>query len=102
MSLCTLLAMTTLMAQEGQDSLASKKDTSYTIKWGDKTIIVIDNGDGDVDIKTDEDTLTLKSEPTQRFNHYAGIDIGMNGLLNSKNSVDFEEDAKFMNQIYWF
>jgi hypothetical protein len=102
LSLCTLFTLTALSAQEGQDSLASKKDTSYTIQWGNKTIIVIDKGDGDVDVTSTEDTITIKKESrNQRFNHYAGIDLGMNGLLNAKNSVDFAEDAKFMNQIYW-
>ncbi|MAY83235.1 MAG: hypothetical protein CMP59_03800 [Flavobacteriales bacterium] len=100
LSLITLFALTTLVAQEGQDSLAAKKDTSYTIKWGDKTIIVIDHGDGDIDIATD-DTIKIESKPSQRYNHYAGIDLGVNGLLNSKNSVNLGEDEKFMDQHYW-
>jgi len=104
LSLLTVFALATLMAQEGQDSLSvktsTKKDTSYTIKWGDKTIIVIDRGDGDVKVKS-TDTLTIKSKPSQRFNHYAGIDFGVNGLLNSANSVDLGEEGKFMDQNYW-
>jgi len=99
LGLIALFAMTTLTAQEVNDSLATKKDTSYTIKWGNKTIIVIDR-DGDVKVKT-ADTSAIKSKPEQRFNHYAGIDFGVNGLLSPSNSFDLGEDAKFMDLSYW-
>lgn len=99
LSLLILFAAATLSAQEGTDSTVTKKDTSYTIEWGNKTIIVIDN---DGKTKTKEvDTIKIDSKPSQRHNHYAGIDFGVNGFLNESNSVDLGEDAKFMDLNYY-
>lgn len=93
-----LFVSVALQAQE-RDSTSSK-DTTYTIEWGDKTIIIIDK-----DIKSNNDDkdvkITINGKKKQRFNHYAGIDFGLNGFVNDVRSVNLGDDAKFMDQNYY-
>lgn len=83
----------TLNAQEG------KRDTNYAdvkdtvrISWGTTKIILIDSNEDDKG-----DTIKVKK---QRFNHFAGVDIGVNGLLTDKKSVDLGREGDFMDLNY--
>ena len=90
-----------IYAQEESDSTQLSKDTTYTIEWGKKTIIIVDKGDIDDDEDEDTDIKITIGKNRQRFNHYAGIDFGLNGMVNEAMSVSLRDDEMFMDQNYW-
>lgn len=103
----TLLIGPMLFAQEQKDSTVITKDTSYTIEWGKKTIIIIDAGEDD-EVDSSDSTnikISIGGKKRQRHNHFAGIDFGWNGMVNDAMSVDLRDGEKFMDQNYygsWF
>lgn len=76
-----------------------KKDTT-TFKLGRSTVIIISDKDALVKIEngdtiSDSDTLKCKRD---KFNgSWAGIDIGLNGFLNSNNSFSLNTSDQFLN-----
>ncbi len=91
-----------LMAQESD---STKKDTTYTIEWGKKTIIIIDKGNDKViieDSDEDEDVVVkINTKKIYRKKRYIGMDFGLNGFVNDVQSVDLRADEKFMDQNYY-
>lgn len=100
--LFVLFVGTALTAQEKGDSTktSTKKDTSYTIEWGNKTIIIMDKDHDDNDDDDDDFEISINNKDDQRLNHFAGVDLGVNGFLNSANSVSLGKDAEFMDLSY--
>lgn len=92
-----------ISAQEQSDSTKTVKDTSYTIEWGNKTIIVIEKPDKkDKDKEEEKESDSHKNwKIKQRYNHYAGVDFGVNGLLSDANSVDLNKEGEFMDLNYY-
>ena len=50
------------------------------VKWRNTQILIID------------DNVSIKREPKKRRNHWAGIDLGINGFVNSSGSFDLKND----------
>lgn len=92
-----LLLSTNGIAQETSLSPDSKRSDTNRFSFGSTKFILISDIDDDSD---KSDSKKIKRENKQRWNHYAGIDLGINGLLSSKNSVDLPEGAKFMDLDY--
>ena len=71
------------------------------LKFGKKKFVIIGDGnDYDVD---DEDVVSKKDSVhnyNEGFNHWTGIEIGINGLLDYKNSLDAPEGATFLELNY--
>jgi len=70
----------------------AKNGDSSVFKWGNSKVIVIssDKEDKDNDKKNSKD----------RWNHFAGIDLGINGFLSPSNSVDLQKEGEFMDLNY--
>lgn len=92
-----LLLSTNGIAQETSFSPDSIKSDTSRFSFGSTKIILISDADADSD---KPDSKKINRENKQRWNHYTGIDLGINGLLSSKNSVDLPEGAKFMDLDY--
>ena len=86
------------MAQEVKTTSDSTKSDTSRFSIGSTKVIVISDAKDDKDDKPE--SVSIKKEEKQRWNHFAGIDIGINGLISEKNSVDLPEDAKFMDLDY--
>lgn len=63
-----------------------------TFSWGSSKVIVISI--------EDDTTKKKKCEPKDRWNHFAGIDLGINGFLSPANSVDLQKEGEFMDLNY--
>lgn len=92
-----IVAFLSVNAQTDSSTVIVKKgvhtngDTN-TFSWGSSKVIVINI----------EDDTTKKKEckPKNRWNHFAGIDLGVNGLLSPANSVDLQKEGEFMDLNY--
>lgn len=103
-----LLSLFVALPLAAQEADSTSKDTSYTIEWGNKTIVIINKGEDEkiiINNEYDEDDPSVRikigSKKNQRHNHYAGIDFGLNGFVNDAMSVDLRDDEKFMDQNYY-
>lgn len=86
------LATVTAFAQESSDSTKIADSDTTKITWGNKKILIIGNDD--------KDTLVIQKKKTKRYNHFAGIDLGINGLLNPDMGMNLQTDAEFMDLNY--
>ncbi len=71
------------------------------LKFGKKKYVII--GDGKEDDDEDEDIVSKKdslSNYNEAFKHWTGIELGINGLLDYKNSMDAPEGATFLELNY--
>lgn len=84
-----------------QDTTTTKTKETDSLKfsWGKKKVIIIDNEDYDEEC-CDKDSSEYKRKKQQRWNHFAGIDLGVNGFLSPENSVDLQKDGQFMDLNY--
>lgn len=55
------------------------------VKWGNTQILIID------------DNVSIKQAPKKRRNHWAGIDLGINGFVNFSGSFDLKNDPDLEN-----
>jgi len=93
---CSIFLFTTnSIAQEVVISSDSTKSDTTRFTLGTTKVILISDAD-----KDKPNSTKTKRENNQRWNHYAGVDLGINGLLSSKNSVDLPDGAKFMDLDY--
>jgi hypothetical protein len=78
----------------------TNKDTTR-ISFG-KTKIIILGPDNEANSKDDDDDDYghCKGCKGQRYNHFAGIDLGVNGFLNPEMSVDLQKEGQFMDLNY--
>ncbi|SDB87374.1 outer membrane beta-barrel protein [Williamwhitmania taraxaci] len=89
-----------------KSSKVSKSDTTR-IKFGKRAIIIVENGDDtnvefkDYDWKKgsgDFDEPFSKHKKKTGFDpHWAGVEIGINGLMNSDHSTTLKGDAAFLD-----
>ncbi|MEQ8625288.1 MAG: outer membrane beta-barrel protein [Vicingaceae bacterium] len=87
------------MAQEAEMSSDSTKSDTSRFSIGSTKVIII--SDDKNDSKNDDtESISIKKEEKQRWNHYVGVDFGINGLLSEKKSVDLPEEARFMDLDY--
>ncbi|MEX2379746.1 MAG: outer membrane beta-barrel protein [Vicingaceae bacterium] len=92
-----IVAFISTNAQSDSSKVIVKKgvhtngDTN-TFKWGNSKVIVI---------SIEDDTTKKKEcEPKDRWNHFAGVDLGINGFLSPANSVDLQKEGEFMDLNY--
>lgn len=81
------------------DGEETARDTTK-LKLGKKKYVII--GD-DSDDEFDENRFSKKDSLknyNEEFKHWTGIEIGVNGLLNYKNSLDVPEEAAFLELNY--
>lgn len=84
-----------VMAQEVKTSSDSTKSDTNRFSIGSTKVILISDAKDD-----NTESISIKKEEKQRWNHYVGVDFGINGLVSEKNSVDLPEDAQFMDLDY--
>ena len=84
-----------LMAQEKTDSNMTPTPDTTKISWGKSKIIIIAGEDDEEDSDEDQD-----ESKTQRYNHFAGIDIGVNGFLNPDMGTHLQKEAEFLDLNY--
>ena len=97
--LCLICFSTGTYAQNADSNKVVDPDTTR-ITWGKKKIIIIDNDPYDEEEEEEKEEPKDPKEREQRWNHFAGLDLGINGLLNSSNSVDLNGDEQFMDLNY--
>ena len=78
-------------------TIAEDADKGWKISLG-KNIVIMSNGDDEAIIKS-ADSIKFKKRK-QRSNHYAGIDLGINGLVGSNKSLNLQEDAEYLDLSY--
>lgn len=64
----------------GNIKTKNKNDTTR-IKWGGTLLLIID------------DSISINKPPKKRRNHWAGIDLGINGFVNANNSFNLNNPA---------
>ncbi len=87
-----LLAMVFCFALSANAQENTPDTTRITV--GSKKIIIIGSGIDEVD------SSEIKHARAQRWNHFAGLDLGVNGLLTEDNSVDLGQEEQFMDLNY--
>lgn len=90
MSLILSFCTATVMAQS--DSTEADMDT-VKISWGKKKIFIVGMDEDEIE------EMEPKKTP-QRYNHFAGLDLGINGFVGSNNSLDLQKDAQFLDLNY--
>ncbi|MBL4710272.1 MAG: PorT family protein [Flavobacteriales bacterium] len=81
-----------LNAQE-VNSDSTKSDNNIKISFGNTKVIIIRGEDS-------ADTIKVEKKKSQRYNHFAGIDMGINGFVSPSNSIDLQKDAEFLDVDY--
>jgi hypothetical protein len=73
-------------------------DDEVEVKLGNKQINVIDHGDttrikwGNSEFLVIDDSVFIKRKPKKRRSHWAGVDLSLNGFVNSSNSFDLSDE----------
>jgi hypothetical protein len=93
-----LFASSILLAQDTVVKSDSTENDTTKISWGKKKILIFDNEN--YKEESHKDTISKDHISKQRFNHFAGIDLGINGFLSPANSVDLQKDGQFMDLNY--
>lgn len=76
----------------------STKSDNIKISFGKTKVIIITEDDKKDDTEVAVDTVKIKKK--KRYNHFAGLDLGINGLLSPNNSTDLQQDAQFLELNY--
>lgn len=75
---------------------STKSDNNIKISFGKtKVIIIKEDKDG-----SSSDTIKIVKKKSQRHNHFAGVDLGVNGLLSPNTSTDLQKEAQFLELNY--
>lgn len=82
--------------KSSNDSTTSSNSDTTKISWG-KTKIIIIGDDEEASIEFEKDSTKKRR---QRYNHFTGLDLGINGFLSENNSVDLQKDGQFMDLNY--
>lgn len=90
-----LLALSLSVSAQVSDSSKTRiKADTAKFSWGKSKILIIGEAEG-------SDTITFERHRNkQRWNHFAGIDLGVNGFLTENNSVDLQREGQFMDLNY--
>lgn len=73
---------------------STKSDNNIKISFG-KTKVIIITDDG-----VSVDTVKIAKKKSQRYNHFVGLDIGVNGFVSPSNSIDLQKEADFLDIDY--
>lgn len=92
-----LLLLSPLINAQEEEIIATTHKDSTVFKWGNSKIIVVSPTDESDNSKRTETKLKQKNK---RLNHFAGIDLGINGYLNASNSVRLADEDRFMDLNY--
>jgi len=74
-------------------------DDDVDVKLGNKEVVVKNDGDtvrlkwGNTELIVMGDSVIIKKIQKKRKNHWTGVDLAVNGFLNSNNSFDLSNDA---------
>jgi hypothetical protein len=82
-------ASVTRILEKGESQVNEKGD-STTFKWKGKKIIVVEG----------KKEYNASYHPTRNFDHWAGLSLGVNGLLTPDASTTMEKSNKFMDLNY--
>jgi hypothetical protein len=80
-----------LMAQED-----SKSDSTFINLKNTKIILIQKQAQSNDSLITNNED-SVPDEPKKRYNHWAGMELGINGLLNSSNSFDLNNAQTVSN-----
>jgi hypothetical protein len=78
----------------------SDDEDDVEVKLGNKEVIVIDGGDttrvkwGHTELLVIGDSVAINRTPKKRRSHWAGVDLAINGFLNSSNSFDLNPNPE--------
>lgn len=92
-----LLMFTPLLKAQDKEVSATANKDSTVFKWGNSKIIVVSSNDETDTIKKENIKVERRKK---RSNHFAGIDLGINGFLNASNSVSLSDEERFMDLNY--
>ncbi|MDG1476027.1 MAG: DUF2807 domain-containing protein [Vicingaceae bacterium] len=87
----------------GKQHINVSDNDDVDVKLGNKEVIVIDDGDtvrlkwGSTQLTVIGDSVEIKRIIKKRRNHWAGIDLAINGFLNSKSGFDLSNDPQQVN-----
>lgn len=71
-------------------SLAASEEDTTKLKVGNTSILIIENPQDSLD----KDSIKITKKKDQRFNKFAGVDIGVNGLLSKNQTIRLPENAE--------
>ncbi len=83
----------------GKQHVHVSENDDVNVKLGNKGVQVKEDGDtvrvkwGHTELVVAGDSVELKRTPKKRRNHWAGIDLAVNGFVNSKNSIDLSNSS---------
>jgi len=78
---------TTIINLPGSGIIVTETDDSVKVRIGNRVIIIDEDGD----VKT-------RRYKKKKFNgHWAGVDIGLNGYVNSDNNMNFPKEYEYMD-----
>lgn len=86
-------------AQETKKDSTEKKSDDWKISIGKTKIIIQKDGDSDT-LDLSEVGEKKEKKKKQRYNHFAGIDFGVNGFVSPKQSIDLQQEADFLELNY--
>ena len=86
-------------AQETKTDSTKKESDDWKISIGKTRIIIQKDNESDT-LDFDEAKEKAEKKKEQRTNHFAGIEFGVNGLLNPNQSVDLQSEAQFLELNY--
>ena len=89
-----LFTFSPILSAQEEDSAIKTKEDSTVFRWGNSKIIVINSSDESKDVKWES------NKKSERWNHFAGIDFGINGFLSPANSVSLQKEGEFMDLNY--
>jgi hypothetical protein len=77
-----------------------KGKNDWKISIGKTNIIIQKNGDTDTLELSGEGREKEEKKEKQRYNHFAGIDVGINGFVSPNQSIDLQDEANFLELNY--
>lgn len=87
----------------GKEHLQVVNEEDVDVKLGNKEVVVKNEGDtvqlkwGSTHLIVIGDSVRIVRTIKKRRNHWAGIDLAINGFLNSSNSFDLSNDPQQVN-----
>jgi hypothetical protein len=90
----SLIAQEESLEVSDTSSAIDKKGDTTRISWGKSKILIVAGEDDE------EDSKEVEKEKKQRYNHFAGIDLGINGFLNPDMGMHLQDDAEFLELNY--
>lgn len=87
-------------SQEVKTDTTKEGKEDWKISIGKTKIIIQKDGESDTLDLSDEEREKRKKKRSQRSNHFAGIDLGINGLLSPDLSTDLQSEAQFLELNY--